>query len=325
MSSSWQEALRAAWLDLARHPAQSRQFRSRRLSESLPVDAYAALRAVDDAPCLLIEPAPSSDTSFEVGGMRLGIVAGDRGPLLVLSLEDRNRLDLFTTVCADALAAADTDRNTALSDFVVRLDAWRRFLRDRRSGLSRIETVGLLGELLVLTELLGLSAEALSEWKSPDDGLHDFERRGHALEIKTSLGSASSIRISRLDQLDSSGLRKLDLLHVKLIEAPDGNTLDDILARIRTMLSNDSALRTFDNALLRWGLMPDDTAARTIPRIQMRAIDGYHVDGDFPRLERSRLPQAVVEAEYQLDARALTAFSADAQSILREFSGGAEA
>lgn len=226
MSSSWHEALRTAWTELARYPAQNRQFRTRRLSENLPVDAYAALRAVDDAPCLLIEASPPGEVSFEVGGMRLGIVAGERMPLLVLSLEDRDSLDLFSTVCADALAASDTDRSTALADFLARLDAWRRFLRERRSGLSRNETVGLLGELLVLTELLQISPAALDHWKSPDDGLHDFEHGGHALEIKTSLGPAASVRISGLDQLENSGLRRLDLLHVKLIEAPDGASLD---------------------------------------------------------------------------------------------------
>ena len=325
MSSSWQEALRTAWTELARHPAQNRQFRTRRLSEHLPIDAYAGLRAVDDSPCLLIEPAPTSETNFEVGGMRLGIVAGDRAPLLVLSLEDRSRLDLFTTVCADALAASDTDRNTAIPGFLARLDAWRRFLRDRRSGLSRAETVGLLGELLILIELLGLRPDALADWKSPDDGLHDFERGGHALEIKTSLGPASSIRISRLDQLDSSGLRKLDLLHVRFIEAHDGITLESAIDRIRTIISDDASLRAFDNALLRRGLMPDDTAARAAPRVQLRAMDGYGVDGDFPRLDRLRLPQAVIEAEYTLDVRALTAFATDASEVLHRFNDGGPA
>jgi hypothetical protein len=325
MSSFWQEALRTAWLELARYPAQNREFRTQRLSERLPIDAYAGLRAVDNAPCVLIEASPSADTSFEVGGMRLGIVAGDRGQLLVLSLEDRDGLDLFATVCADALAASDTVPNTALTDFLARLDAWRRFLRERRSGLSRSETVGLIGELLVLIELLTVEPDALTHWKAPDDGLHDFEFTGHALEVKTSLGAASSIRISGLDQLETSGFRRLDLVHVKLIEAPDGASLESIISRIRSLIRNEASIRTFENALLRRGLMPDDAAARAAPRVQLRVIDSYNVSADFPRLNRGRLPQAVVEAEYVLDTRALSAFAADISPVLRLFSGGVSA
>lgn len=323
MNSSWPEALRTAWAELAQNPPQNRQFRTRRLSEDLLIDAYAALRAVDDAPCLLIEASPPAEIGFEVGGMRLGIVAGERMPLLVLSLEDRNSLDLFTTVCGDALAASDTDRKTALTDFLARLDAWRRFLRERRIGLSRNETVGLLGELLVPTELLQAWPAALGCWKSPDDGLHDFEYGGHALETKTSLGPAASVRISGLDQLDNAGLRRLDLLHVKLIEAPDGVSLELVVARIKGLLKGEAAVRAFDNALLRRGLTPDDAAARTAPRVQIRTVDSYNVDAGFPRLERASLPQAITEAEYTLDVRALSPFAADTSEVLRLFRGEA--
>jgi hypothetical protein len=244
-------------------------------------------------------------------------------PLLVLSLEDRDCVDLFTTVCADALAASDTDRSTALADFLARLDAWRRFLRERRSGLSRNETVGLLGELLVLTEILRFWPAALEHWKSPDDGLHDFEHGGHALEVKTSLGPAASVRISGLDQLENSGLRRLDLLHVKLIEAPDGTSLDSVVVQMKNLLRSEASVRAFENALLRRGLMPDDAAARAAPRVQLRTIDSYKVDSGFPRLERASLPQAITDAEYTLDIRALSSFAAETPEVLRLFQGEA--
>jgi Putative PD-(D/E)XK family member, (DUF4420) len=326
MSVIWQDRLRDAWRELARYPAQNREFQTRRLSERLLIDAYAGLRAVDAAPCLIIDASPSPDPSFEVGGMRLAMVRGERGPLMVLSLEDQTCLDLFTTVCGDALEASrtsDTDRGAALAEFLARLNSWRRFLRERRSGLSRLETIGLIGELLVLGELLTGLPDALTDWKAPDDGLHDFERNGCALEVKTSLGTASSVRISTLDQLDTAGLRGLDLLHVKLIEAPDGASLQSIIVQIRNLIGSDSGRRAFENALLRRGLMPDDAGARTTPCVQLRIIDSYTVGPDFPRLARTDVPQAVTDAQYVLDVRALSAFSADTKAVLRHFSGGA--
>jgi hypothetical protein len=111
--------------------------------------------------------------------MRLAHVAGDDGSLLVLSLEDPARADLFTTVCADAVqTAADVQRTEALESFLARLDAWRRFLRERRTGLTQNETVGLMGELVVLRHLLLANPQLLSTWCSPEDGTARFCRRG---------------------------------------------------------------------------------------------------------------------------------------------------
>lgn len=323
MNPLWSEHLRAAWQELARHSAQSKAYRTRRLSDELPLNAHAALRAVDGAPCLVIEGIAPAEGHFEVGGMRLGVVRDERGPLLVLSLEDRDRIDLFTTVCADAISASEGN-DQALPVFLDRLDAWRRFLRERNSGLSREETTGLIGELLVFVELLSLDRAALSCWEAPGDGLHDFQRGGHALEVKASLGPASQIHISTLDQLDITGLRRLDLLHVRLIESPDGTTLGTIVLEIMARLEEPSR-RAFENALLRRGLMPDDTAARSSPRVEMRAMDGYHVGAAFPRLGRTNVPEAVSDAQYALDVRALTNFSTPASLVLEHFHNGTSA
>lgn len=323
MNQVWSEQLRGAWQELARHPAQNRTYRTRRLSENLQLDAHAALRAVDSAPCLVIEGIAPAENHFEVGGMRLGVVRDERGPLLVLSLEDSDRIDLFTTVCADAISASDGS-NPPLRAFLDRLDAWRRFLRERSSGLSREETTGLIGELLVLRELVARDRSAGAFWKAPEDGLHDFLRQGHALEVKTSLGPSSQVRISTLDQLDTSGLRRLDLLHVRLIESPAGTTLETIVADIMEQLEEPSR-RAFENALLRRGLMPDDSTARSSPRVEMRVIEAYQVEAGFPRLERTTVPRAVNEAQYALDVRALAGFLTTTSSVFDEFYDGAAA
>jgi len=320
MSQLWSERLRSAWHELARESARSRAYRTRRLSDHLRLDAHAALRAADDAPCLVIEGTAPVDAHFEVGGMRLGVVRDDRGPLLVLSLEDASQIDLFTTVCADAVAASEGS-NRALSLFLDRLDAWRRFLRERSSGLSRQETIGLIGELAVLSELITLDRTAWTAWAAADDGLHDFSREGHALEVKTSLGPSSQVRISTLDQLEITGLRRLDLLHVRLVESPDGTTLGTIISDIMAQLE-EASHRAFENALLRRGLMPDDTAARSNPRVELRTIDAYHVGADFPRLGRASVPQAISEAQYALDIRDLAGFSTSAASVFTQFHNG---
>lgn len=322
MTISLIENLRKAWAELGQYPARTRQFRTRRLSADLQLNLYAALRAIDDAPCLLLPAVVPASSLFEVGGMRLGTALGEEGPLLVLSLEDPARSDLFLTVCSDAVQAADAaSHDEGLARFLERLDAWRRFLRERRAGLSRNEVTGLIGELVVLQQILSRDIRLQTSWVSPDDGLHDFEHLGHVLEIKTSLGVATSVRISTLDQLDDSGLRRLDLLHVRLAETPSGQSLEQLVSSIEAELLDETSRRAFSNALLRRGLMPDDLAARAAPIVELRGITAYRVQTGFPRLIRSAVPVAVTEADYALELRAIAEHACDADSVLTEFVG----
>lgn len=324
--TGWLGALNDAWNELARIAPVARQYRTKLISKDVTLDLLAGMRAADDAPCLMLQTTPVPDALFELGGMRLSTVPDHAGTFLVLSLEDSARRDLFSTICADVVsAAAAADRADALDRFLSRLDAWRQFLRDRRSGLSGAETIGLLGELLVLELALVQDPTCLHSWQAPNDGLHDFLSNGHALEIKTGIGPASAITISRLDQLDTSGLRRLDLFHVRLVEMPTGRSLRDITDAITLLLPDEAARRAFENALLRRGLMPDDETARTKPRIQERAIDAYSVSNDFPRLLRADVPVAISEASYTLDVRALAPFGADSTTVLNAFlTGGVE-
>jgi hypothetical protein len=326
MSADWQEALEDAWSELTRQPTETRQYRTRRLSHELGLDAFAAVRSADNAPCLIIDAEVSPETLFEVGGMRLSVAAGDPDPLLVLSLEDSRRMDLFATLCADAISAStDIAQGEELSAFLARLDAWRRFLRERHSGLSREETIGLLGELIVLESLLAHASSACPTWVSPDDGLHDFHNHGYSLEVKTSLGPSSRIRISSVDQLATEGLDQLDLLHVRLIESADGRSIEMLLADIMPQLPDYNSRRALDNALLRRGLMPDDNPARTRPRVQLRSLDCYRIDDKFPRIVRSDLPAGVLDATYVVDLQAIAPRACDSEEVLESFCGRAAA
>jgi hypothetical protein len=321
--SRWLERLTTAWAELAKSAPVARQFRTMLISTEMALDVFAALRASDNAPCLMLRTIVAPEVLFELGGMRLSQAADPAGSFLVLSLEDQARADLFGTICADVVGAANGDcSDDSLGQFLTRLAAWRRFLRDRRSGLSRAETVGLIGELLVLELILVADRRSLASWKSPDDGLHDFQNEGHALEIKAGLGPSSTITISALDQLDATGVHRLDLLHVKLTEMPEGRCLQDIIASIAIILPDEASRQAFNNALLRRGLMPDDVVARMAPKFQQRSIDAYSVTDAFPRLDRAAIPVAIREATYTIDVRGITTFSAQLSNVLTAFNEG---
>ncbi|MDQ0563209.1 hypothetical protein QO004_005018 [Rhizobium mesoamericanum] len=255
--------------------------------------------------------------------MRLVSILHEGSPVLVLSLEDNTRHDLFSTICADLVASvALSETERALDHFLSRLDAWRRFLRERNGGLSRPETIGLIGELLLLEKLLELGSSHLMSWSAPADGLHDFLNGGHALEVKTGLGPSVQITISRLDQLDTAGLRRLDLVHIKLIESPSGRSLQDVLTALKGQLEDGASRHALDNAVIRRGLLPDDDNARSAPRVQLRSMDCYAVSEGFPRLVRPDLPTAIAEASYTLDVRSLGPYVGDILDVLAAFNQG---
>lgn len=322
----WLAALNRVWDELVQADPVSRVYRSKLISTDVPLDILAGMRASDNAPCLMLQTTLAPDALFELSGMRLSSVADDLGSFLVLSLEDSSRRDLFSTICADIVAAAVLAQDgDALDQFLARLAAWRQFLRDRHDGLSWPDRIGLIGELLILERLLAIDSGCLASWQSPNDGLHDFQITGHALEVKAGVGPASTITISRLDQLDTTGIRRLELLHVRLMETPDGRSLRDIIGDVNNSLPDFASRRAFENAILRRGLMPDDDAARNTPRTQLRAIDSYAVTDSFPRLVRSALPVAITDATYMLEVRAISAFLTDTSVTLDAFiQGGRE-
>lgn len=322
-------ALLAEWSALADVSPGDRLYRSRRLSRPAGIDLRLGLRETDRAPCMIAAPGAATDalSTFETGGLRLSRAADPAGILLVLSLEEPSRRDLFAEICSDVVRSLvrseDEGEIELLPALGARLAAWRAFLRDQAGALARHELVGLIGELLILDDLLDRTSEALQFWKSPDDGLHDFERAGHSVEVKASLGAARQLHISALDQLDAAGLASLDIAHVRLIEQSDGETAGEIAARIAARLSSDRDRREFANALLRRGLAPgsgDDMG----PRIRHAGTDFYAVRDGFPCLRRADVPAAIVEAAYEIEVRSISAFLSSADDALNCLGGLAD-
>lgn len=315
--------LEVLWSRLATTGKVDRRFVSLRIDDAGMLDVHAALRTADRGPCLLFDLRDATsigDIEFEVGGMRCARAPAEIGQSVVLSLEDAARRDLFATLCADVIGyAANESRPQALAAVLTRLDAWRLFLRSIGDGMSRSEIIGLIGELRVLHDLLAENTALLPTWRAPDDGIHDFEHLGHAVEVKSTVGPGSRVTISRFDQLDDAGLDRLDLVHVRLHETPQGECVDDLVAAILTMLPDMEARRHFSNALLRRGLSPDDRHARSGLRVSPYETAAYHVGASMPRIVRAEVPAAITEVSYALDLTHLTSFAEPWRSVMISF------
>ena len=317
--------LLSMWDSLGGVSPGDRLFRTRSLERPGGLDLRVGLRETDGAPCLIAvtEAADTAAiTSFETGGLRLSRALDSDGLLLVLSLEESTRRDLFSQVCSDLLRSVarpgTAKPDILLREFAERLAAWRAFLRDQAGTLQRHEATGIAGELVVLEHLLAQSAEALEAWRAPDDGLFDFEHSGRAIEVKTTLGAGNRIKISSLDQLDDVGLSGLALAHVRLVEDPEGDGIVSLARRIEVSLENDRLRRDFRNALLRRGVPPD--ADETFPPFfRSVSLDFFRVSSEFPRLRRGDVPAAIVEASYDLELRGLASHAVSMDEALKGF------
>ena len=91
---------------------------------------------------------------------------------------------------------------------------------------------GLLGELVVLRMLAGRSPGSIEAWTGPYEQRHDFRRREHAMEVKTSgRADATTVSISSCDQLAEPSGGTLSLIHVRVERADNGPLCISTLVR----------------------------------------------------------------------------------------------
>lgn len=154
-------------------------------------------------------------------------------------------------------------------------------------GASQIrltpDVVGLVGELLWLDRLSKLAPTAACSWVGPSGSRHDFRSGQTAVEVKTSLRSASQatrVRITSLDQLVPPDGGRLFLHAVRLERAAKGEvSLRVLIDGIRRQLSHD-LLEYFDNQLAEIG----DLGKALDDAFSVLSQETFEVRDGFPRL-----------------------------------------
>lgn len=317
MSDALLGTVRSAWREASAGAPGTRAWRAVRTSCPGPLAVLAAIREADGALSVLFESAIDSARAvrgrFEADGISMLEERNypDRTYRIAVALERNDLENIFGIVIADLIEAAGAQPApaVAIASPFSRLSAWQAFLRARHTGLGRESVIGLIGELLTLRRVAAAAGwtAAVDAWKGPAGGLHDFVRRGRAIEVKTGAGVASAVEITSLDQLEDAGLTTLLLAHVHLAEAPAALSLPGLVGAVAEELRQQApvALRGFRDALLASGYADVDAdlyLGRTYQPIGTRY---YSVSPGFPRLTRTGVPQGVTEALYRLDLRAI--------------------
>src|ERR1044072_5327854 len=111
-------------------------------------------------------------------------------------------LDGVFAEVAGAIVGRIAEGHSALGACVSTLSEFRLLLVPRQSAVSLQEIVVLVGELLLLNELLEMSDDACALWRGPRGERHDFRGGRLAIEVKTA-GRAGNemMHVSSADQL----------------------------------------------------------------------------------------------------------------------------
>lgn len=234
---------------------------------------------------------------------------GDGKTWIALTRKESGSIELFAEMVGDVAGAMDAavigGEEIILRTFLTRVRAWQEFMRRGVQALSPEAELGLVGELVVIEDLLGagLSPFAVVEgWIGPIGGIQDFNLGYGAIEVKATLSEKSfSAKIGSLEQLDDAILKPLFLAGLRFSQRESGRNLPDIAAQLSDFFSQFSgAGQRFSDRLLSAGYHVSH-AANYRRRFSLEMIKVLEVGDGFPRIVRGDVPGAVICVKYEID------------------------
>ena len=315
---------------------QDGSINGRRVDATLPWGLFWALGA--GRRCLLVfrhqADAQPKARIPKLKGLEIAFTEPDQHGtcILLLKLLDSTQRDIFHRLCADIVSAASRAKTEteAVNLFLARTWRWHHLLRgglDQK--LSREEQKGLIGELIVIENLLlpNLSSrDAIAAWTGPLGAPKDFEIGRLCIEAKARRGAATPfIAISSEHQLDTSGVDALYLHVVELDGATEGAndafTVTDIAGRVRDQITKrdvDSAY-LFEKLLMSSGFRWEDDYKDS------RWIEGssslFEVRDAFPRITSAECPSGVTNVKYSIALKDCIAFCVTAETVINWLKG----
>ena len=184
------------------------------------------------------------------------------------------------------------------------LSNWRKcFENERYEGLSIEEQIGLIGELIQLEKIIqiGVTQEnALSYWKGPDQGIHDFVHPKYTVEVKTTTVKKNKIKINNIKQFDYTFYKNLFLCVVFINKSLDGFTLVELIKKInKDFFEKLNLTNIFNNKLLNLGYL-DIHNKFYQDKFNFIKLEYYKVNKNFPTLLPSNCSSFITDLTFNL-------------------------
>ena len=309
------------------HPESQRDLRAvlDRPTMTRSLKFERAWRSADSLPPLVQSQAVRMEARRTAGGRRMSVT---------ISLADSAFTDVFSVLAEDVAStvadtANDQDATTALFE---QLERWRVLLQAvRDDGLSPEFRRGLFAELHVLGgPILKLlpARQAVEGWTGPLRAHQDFQLRGCAVEVKSTVGTQpQSVTVTSERELDGTGAGSLYLLHVSVDERQggEGESLNDSVTALERRLATDtSALTLFRARLALYGYHFQHRHLYDEPRYSVRETGLYRVEGQFPRITEGQLSPGVGSVRYKIAITACGPWKVDDDRLESDLAGRTE-
>lgn len=232
---------------------------------------------------------------------------------VVFSLLDDSADSLFVQLCQDLVNVTIGIDNQETGYCVLRnrYNQWRRlFVNANTNLLSEFQILGLIGELIFLKDFMfdryGQTT-AVKGWSGPELTHKDFSYDDCWFEVKTLYDSSSSVKISSLEQLDSSANGNLIVFKMeKMSPEFEGIRINNLVGSIVNILEDMENQDLFVNKLKQYGYSIRQEYDAFVFQIKSQLF--YTVSTDFPKLTRSQLDSAILKATYEISLLGIDRF-----------------
>jgi hypothetical protein len=230
---------------------------------------------------------------------------------LFIILLNNEMIGIFSSFIEDIISSTkDVNDNQKGYDIIVdRIFSWCKMFQLNREELTEAQVKGLIGELLFLKTLLHDYNEfdAINSWSGPDKTKKDFAIDKYWWEVKTINVGKPYVQISSLEQLDSDKEGKLVVFEVeKMSDTFDGLNLYKLSSEIYHSFENAETKDIFLSKLSDFGY--DFSEKYKCYVYELRKVQYYIVNSDFPKLVRSSIHPAISDAKYDLLLSELSTF-----------------
>lgn len=254
---------------------------------------------------------PSMDSTRFIE-VRIGQRSADGQWSLLFKLKDNSFSDIFLTFCNDLIEQSRNMADESAFEYVAeRYQQWKKMFKDVSGGLGREEVQGLIGEMLVIRDILipryGEEV-ALNSWMNALLGKQDFVCPGMWYEVKSVLVGKSTVTISSLDQLDRDDAGELAIIVLRKTsgESVTGVTLNSLFEELKgSLISNRSKNKFLEIMRLAGYAHAAEYDEYVYELVQ---IDEYAVGADFPRIRRSEVKKGVIDARYEISIDGIVGF-----------------
>lgn len=224
---------------------------------------------------------------------------------IVFSLVDNRWMNQFITFCNDVCKQTENLQKNSSKGYEAVCNAyfvWQKMFKGQSDILGESEIKGLIGELLYLKDFIIPEygpTRSIEAWSGTDKTRKDFSIDNTWYEIKTIDVGKPTVKITSIEQLDSSTEGTLAVFQVeKMAPSFNGVNLNSLAESIITMFTSLQDKDVFISKLNKAGYFPNTDYEEYV--YDVKDLTEYCVNNSFPRLKKDSIPVAVASASYEL-------------------------